>query len=83
MDQKKIDRISELGRKSRTAEGLTEEECLERAALREEYRRAVVGNLERELSRVVIVDEQGNRRKLEKKEESSHGRTDESKQKKG
>ena len=29
MDQKKIDRINELARKSRTAEGLTEEEKAE------------------------------------------------------
>lgn len=36
MDQKKMDRISELSRKSR-AEGLTEEEKAEQAKLRQEY----------------------------------------------
>ena len=37
MEQKKIDRINELSRKSRTPEGLTEAEKAEQKALREEY----------------------------------------------
>jgi len=36
MDQKKMDRISELSRKAR-AEGLTEEEKAEQTKLRQEY----------------------------------------------
>ena len=36
MDQKQIDRINELARKSRTPEGLTEWEQAEQAALRRE-----------------------------------------------
>ncbi|MCI2057338.1 MAG: DUF896 domain-containing protein [Oscillibacter sp.] len=68
MEQKKIDRISELTRKSRTPEGLTAEEQTERAALRQEYIRAVVGSLDGQLSNTVIVDENGSRRRLQKKE---------------
>ena len=37
MEQKKIDRINELSRKSKTPEGLTEAEKAEQAALRAEY----------------------------------------------
>ncbi len=44
MDQKKIDRINELARKSK-AEGLTEAEKAEQTELRNEYRAAVTGNL--------------------------------------
>jgi len=62
MEQKKIDRISELTRKSRTPEGLTENEQRERAALRQEYVQAVVGNLEAQLSRIVVTDEPDDRR---------------------
>lgn len=67
MEQKKIERINELSRKSRTPEGLTEAEQLERAALREEYLHAVLGNLENQLNHTVVVDEHGNRRRLHKK----------------
>lgn len=44
MEQKKIDRISELSRKSRSI-GLTEEEKAEQAALRREYIDAVKANM--------------------------------------
>ena len=37
MTQEQIDRINELGRKSRTPEGLTEEEKKEQAELRKAY----------------------------------------------
>ncbi|WP_201340593.1 DUF896 domain-containing protein, partial [Streptococcus suis] len=49
MEQAKIDRINELARKKK-AEGLTEEELQEQAALREEYiegyRRSVRAHIE-------------------------------------
>ena len=49
MEQKKIDRINELARKAKTPEGLTDEEKVERAALRQEYVNAVTGNLKAQL----------------------------------
>lgn len=64
MEQKKIDRINELARKAKTAEGLTEEELRERTALRQEYLDSIMGNLRRELDNTWIVDEHGNKRKL-------------------
>lgn len=44
MDQKKMDRISELSRKSRSV-GLTEEEKSEQAQLRQEYINDVKRNM--------------------------------------
>ena len=68
MDQKKIDRINELAKKAK-AEGLTEAEAQERAALRREYIDSVVGNLKGHLDNTYYVDEQGNKEKLKKKGE--------------
>ena len=64
MDQKKIDRINELAHKAKTQEGLTDEEKVERAVLRQEYINAVTGNMKAQLDHMVLVDENGNRRKL-------------------
>ncbi len=69
MDQKRIDRINELARKAKTPEGLTEEEVQERAVLRREYIDSVLGSLNRELDNTWVVDEKGNKRKLEKRGE--------------
>ncbi len=66
MDEKKIARINELAHKAK-AEGLTPEEIEERAALRQEYVDAVVGNLRRELENTYVVDEHGRKRKLKGK----------------
>ena len=66
MKQEKIDRINELARKSK-AEGLTPEETAERDVLRREYIDSMVGNLKSQLDVTYIVDENGNKRKLEKK----------------
>lgn len=68
MDQKKIDRINELAKKAK-AEGLTEAEAQERAALRREYIDSVVGNLKGYLDNTYFVDEKGNKEKLKKKGE--------------
>lgn len=56
MTQEKISRINELARKSRTAEGLTEAEIAEQAALRQEYRDGVIRNLMGQLDNIEIVD---------------------------
>lgn len=58
MTKEKIDRINELARKSRTAEGLTEAEKAEQAALRREYRDGVKANLEGQLKNIEVVDKE-------------------------
>lgn len=65
MDQKKIERINELAKKSRS-EGLTEEEKAEQTELRNEYRRAVTGNLAAQLNNTYIMTPDGKKRKLGK-----------------
>ena len=66
MDQKKIERINELAHKAKS-EGLTEAEIEERDILRREYIDSVVGNLRAELDHTYVVDEHGNKRKLQGK----------------
>ena len=56
MNKEKIERINELAKKSRTAEGLTEAEKAEQAALRQEYRDGVKANLGGQLKNIEIVD---------------------------
>ena len=63
MDQKKIDRINELARKSK-AEGLTPAEKEEQTQLRNEYRHAVVGSLNMQLENTYIVTPDGKKRKV-------------------
>lgn len=65
MDQKKIDRINELARKSKS-EGLTEAEKAEQTELRSEYRRAVTGNLAAQLENTYIMTPDGKKRKVGK-----------------
>lgn len=67
MEQHKIDRINELARKAK-AGPLTPEEQKERDLLRREYIDSVVGSLKGQLDNTYIVDGQGNRTKLRKKE---------------
>ena len=69
MNQQQIERINELARKAKTAEGLTEEEKAEQAILRRAYIDSVVGNLKGQLDNTVVVDEKGRRRKLREKKE--------------
>ena len=64
MDQKKIDRINELSRKSRTPEGLTEVEKQEREVLRREYIESFKRSLVGQLDNTYIVDEHGNKTAL-------------------
>ena len=56
MTQEKINRINELARKSRTPEGLTEEEKAEQTQLRQEYRDGIKANLTGQLQNIEFVD---------------------------
>jgi len=67
LEQEKIDRINELARKAK-GPGLSEEEYAERDALRLEYLAAIRHNLTEQLEHTYIVDEDGHKRKLEKKD---------------
>lgn len=64
----KVARINALARKARTAEGLTEAEKAEQAALRREYVDAVKQSLQGHLEHTVLLRPDGTREKLEKKE---------------
>ena len=64
---KKIDRINELARKSKTAQGLTEAEKDEQKALRQEYLESWRQGVQQTLDNTYIVDGKGNERKLQKK----------------
>ena len=65
MEQKKIERINELSRLSKQRE-LTDEEKVERAALRQEYVNSVLGDLKNQLNNTYVMDEKGNKTKLTK-----------------
>ena len=67
MDKTKIERINFLAKKSREAV-LTDEEKIEQAKLREEYVAAFKKNLRAQLDNMYIVDEKGNKKKVQKKE---------------
>lgn len=69
MKQEWIERINELAKKAKTV-GLTPEEDAERAELRREYIAAVRENLRAQLDNTWIVDEKGNKRKLQSREQS-------------
>lgn len=66
MEQKKIDRINELARLAKTRE-LTAEEQAERQVLRREYIDAFKASLVGTLENTYIVDEKGNKKKVERK----------------
>ena len=65
--QEQINRINELARKSKTPEGLTEEEKLEQQQLRRLYIDSFKESLVGQLENTYIVDEKGNKRKVERK----------------
>ena len=68
MEQSRIDRINEFARRVKAGETLSAEELAERDALRKEYiesyRRSLIGHLDN----IYIVDENGNKTKLKKKD---------------
>lgn len=63
MEQRKIDRINELARKQK-AEGLTEEEKVEQAALRREYIESYKRSLISQLDNMYIVEPDGSKKKV-------------------
>ena len=67
MDQKRIDRISELTRISRTR-ALTQDELDERAQLRAEYIAAVKASLVSQLENTYIVEKDGTRHKVTRRD---------------
>ncbi len=64
--QAQIDRINELARKAK-AEGLTEEEIKERDILRRAYIDSFKESLVGQLENTYIVDEKGNKKKVQRK----------------
>lgn len=58
MDEKMIQRINELYRKSK-AEGLTEPEAKEQKILRQQYIEAIRGNLRGQLNNIDIKEKDG------------------------
>ena len=67
MDAKKIERINELARKKK-AEGLTEAEQAEQAALRKEYLDGYRENLKAMLDGIIVQEKDGTRHPLRKKD---------------
>ena len=72
MEQKKIDCINELSRKSKTPEGLTEAEKAEQQALRAEYIAGFRASLRSQLEGIVVEEADGSRHKLNKKDKPAH-----------
>ena len=69
MTDERIARLNELAKKAK-GEGLTAEETAERDQLRKEYVAAFRANLVAQLEHTYIVDEQGNKHKLHRKDEA-------------
>ena len=63
MDQKKLDRINELARKSKQVE-LSEEEKLEQKALRDEYIREFRASMRGILNNTTVVSPDGSKERL-------------------
>lgn len=70
MDQKKIERINELYRKSKTT-GLSAAEKEEQTRLRTEYRMAVINNLSGSLNHMSIQYPDGTVKKVKSKKTTS------------
>lgn len=66
MEQRKIDRINFLARKSKS-EALSASELSEQKALRAEYIASYRKSLRAQLNNVILVDEAGNKRPLKPK----------------
>lgn len=70
--EEKIGRINELARKAK-AEGLTNAERMEQAALREEYIQAIRGNLKSQLDSIRVVSPDGSIRDLGAEHRKKYG----------
>ena len=66
MEQKKIDRINELARKSKS-EGMTEAEKSEQTSLRNEYRAAFRRSLSSQLENTYIIEPDGTKHRAGRK----------------
>lgn len=66
MEQSKIDRISQLTQLSRQRP-LTQQEQVEREALRREYIEAMKESLKSQLDHTLVIDENGRGRRLKQK----------------
>lgn len=75
MDKSQIERINELARKQK-AEGLTDEEKQEQAALRQQYLKDFRSHFAAQLDNVYIQREDGSYEKLEKKSPDTGGASD-------
>ena len=71
--QEQIDRINFLARKSKTPEGLTEEERAEQAELRNAYVLAMRASLRGQLESTVVVYPDGSRKKLSEIKKNGSG----------
>lgn len=69
--KEQIERINVLARKAKTPEGLTVEERREQADLRRRYLDSIKESLTAQLDNTYVMDEKGNKRKLEKKDEEN------------
>jgi len=63
VEKNKVDRINELAHKK----DLTAEEKAEQKQLRQEYIDEMLGSLKRELDNTYIIDENGNKQKIQRK----------------
>ena len=68
MLEEKLLRINELAKKAKTPEGLTDEEKVEQQQLRKEYIAEWRQGVTQVLDNTYVMDEHGNKRKLEKKD---------------
>lgn len=66
MEQKKLDRINFLARKSRETQ-LSPKEKKEQEELRNEYRKSIIGSFEAQLDNTYILEPDGKKIKVQKR----------------
>ncbi len=67
MEKAKVERINQLAKEAKIRQ-LTPEELAEQTALRQEYVAEIRSNLRSQLDNTYIVDEEGNKRPLPRKQ---------------